>query len=113
MATAINELCRRSTRSLIFLTRRRHQPRRKLVGRTLLASELRIWPQRISEFVERGMPRVARGKYDLDRCLAWRLKDLRQRIRELDRKIARLQKASDRNAKAICARLGRELVDGN
>jgi hypothetical protein len=36
-----------------------------------LAAVLRVTPQRVQQLVGMGMPKEARGSYDLGRCLIW------------------------------------------
>lgn len=42
-----------------------------IVGPTVIAEKLGVTPQRVSQLCHDGMPKVGRGQYDLDACLAW------------------------------------------
>jgi len=43
-----------------------------IVGPQVLAEEFGVTPQRVSQLVQDGMPRLSRGKYDLEACKQWR-----------------------------------------
>jgi phage terminase Nu1 subunit (DNA packaging protein) len=57
----------------------------RLVGIAAIAARLRLTPRRIQQLVGEGLPRVTRGKYDVDQVLDWYIARLeRQLAGELD-----------------------------
>lgn len=60
-------------------------PAPRLVGITAIAERLRLTPRRIQQLAGEGLPRVTRGKYDVDAVLDWYIARLeRQLAGEID-----------------------------
>jgi phage terminase Nu1 subunit (DNA packaging protein) len=60
-------------------------PKPRLVGIAAIAERLRLTPRRIQQLVGEGLPRVTRGKYDVDAVLDWYIERLeRQLARQTD-----------------------------
>ena len=60
-------------------------PRVRLVGIATIAERLRLTPRRIQQLAGEGLPRVTRGKYDVDAVLDWYIARLeRQLAGEID-----------------------------
>jgi phage terminase Nu1 subunit (DNA packaging protein) len=61
------------------------KPRIRLVGIAAIAERLRLTPRRIQQLAGEGLPRVTRGKYDVDAVLDWYVAKLeRQLARQTD-----------------------------
>lgn len=61
------------------------KPRVRLVGIAAIAERLRLTPRRIQQLAGEGLPRVTRGKYDVDAVLDWYIARLeRQLARQTD-----------------------------
>jgi phage terminase Nu1 subunit (DNA packaging protein) len=61
------------------------KPRRRLVAIAAIAERLHLTPRRIQQLVGEGLPRVTRGKYDVDAVLDWYIARLeRQLAGEID-----------------------------
>jgi phage terminase Nu1 subunit (DNA packaging protein) len=57
----------------------------RLVGIAAIAERLRLTPRRIQQLAGEGLPRVTRGKYDVDAVLDWYIAKLeRQLARQTD-----------------------------
>jgi phage terminase Nu1 subunit (DNA packaging protein) len=60
-------------------------PTLRLVGIAAIAGRLRLTPRRIQQLAGEGLPRVTRGKYDVDEVLDWYIAKLeRQLARQTD-----------------------------
>jgi phage terminase Nu1 subunit (DNA packaging protein) len=61
------------------------KPRIRLVGIAAIAERLRLTPRRIQQLAGEGLPRVTRGKYDVDAVLDWYIAKIeRQLARQTD-----------------------------
>jgi hypothetical protein len=63
----------------------------------VLAEELHISARRIQQLVKLGMPRDARGRYDISACRAWHRRYLRGRLVPPGRSAARLARLNAEN----------------
>jgi phage terminase Nu1 subunit (DNA packaging protein) len=71
-------------------------PKVRLVGIAAIAERLRLTPRRIQQLAGEGLPRVTRGKYDVDAVLDWYIAKLeRQLAGETDEEGATAQKESE------------------
>jgi len=52
----------------------------RLVGIAAIAERLRLTPRRIQQLVGEGLPRVTRGKYDVDAVLDWYIARLERQL---------------------------------
>lgn len=52
----------------------------RIVNINELAARLHITPRRVQQLVSEGLPREARGRYDLDRVLDWYIQKLERQI---------------------------------
>jgi phage terminase Nu1 subunit (DNA packaging protein) len=60
-------------------------PKQRLVGIAAIAERLRLTPRRIQQLVGEGLPRVTRGKYDVDAVLDWYIERLESQLaRQID-----------------------------
>lgn len=60
-------------------------PAPRLIGIAAIAERLRLTPRRIQQLAGEGLPRVTRGKYDVDAVLDWYIARLeRQLARQTD-----------------------------
>jgi phage terminase Nu1 subunit (DNA packaging protein) len=72
------------------------KPRRRLVGIALIAERLHLTPRRIQQLAGEGLPRVTRGKYDVDEVLDWYIARLeRQLAGEIDEDSERAKKENE------------------
>lgn len=55
-------------------------PAPRLVGIAAIAERLRLTPRRIQQLTGEGLPRVTRGKYDVDAVLDWYIARLERRL---------------------------------
>lgn len=55
-------------------------PRPRLVGIAHIAERLKLTPRRIQQLAAEGLPRVTRGKYDVDQVLDWYITHLEKRL---------------------------------
>lgn len=55
-------------------------PKPRLVGISHIAERLRLTPRRIQQLAGEGLPRVTRGKYDVDAVLDWYIAHLERRL---------------------------------
>lgn len=66
-------------------THSKPKPKPRLVGIAAIAERLRLTPRRIQQLAGEGLPRVTRGKYDVDAVLDWYIAKLeRQLARQTD-----------------------------
>jgi phage terminase Nu1 subunit (DNA packaging protein) len=56
------------------------KPKPRLVVISHVAERLRLTPRRIQQLVGEGLPRVTRGKYDVDEVLDWYIAYLERRL---------------------------------
>jgi phage terminase Nu1 subunit (DNA packaging protein) len=52
----------------------------RLVGISLIAERLKLTPRRIQQLAGEGLPRVTRGKYDVDQVLDWYIAKLERQL---------------------------------
>ena len=57
-----------------------NKPKPRLVGIAHIAERLRLTPRRIQQLNGEGLPRVTRGKYDVDAVLDWYIAHLERRL---------------------------------
>jgi phage terminase Nu1 subunit (DNA packaging protein) len=55
-------------------------PTQRLVGISAIAARLKLTPRRVQQLVEEGLPRVTRGKYDVDHVLDWYIAKLQREL---------------------------------
>jgi phage terminase Nu1 subunit (DNA packaging protein) len=55
-------------------------PTRRLANITAIAERLKLTPRRIQQLVGEGLPRVTRGKYDVDQVLDWYIAKLEKQL---------------------------------
>src|SRR5262249_15133905 len=55
-------------------------PARRLANISAIAERLKLTPRRIQQLVGEGLPRVTRGKYDVDQVLDWYIAKLERQI---------------------------------
>jgi phage terminase Nu1 subunit (DNA packaging protein) len=66
-------------------TRSSRAPKPRIAGITAIAERLKLTPRRIQQLVGEGLPRITRGKYDVDQVLDWYIAKLeRQLARQTD-----------------------------
>jgi phage terminase Nu1 subunit (DNA packaging protein) len=53
---------------------------RRLANITAIAERLKLTPRRIQQLVGEGLPRVTRGKYDVDQVLDWYIAKLEKQL---------------------------------
>jgi phage terminase Nu1 subunit (DNA packaging protein) len=53
---------------------------RRLANITAIAERLKLTPRRIQQLVGEGLPRVTRGKYDVDQVLDWYIEKLEKQL---------------------------------
>ncbi len=91
----------------------------RVVGIAKIAERLRLTPRRVQQLVGEGLPREARGKYDLDQVLDWYIARLERQLAgdtdEEGKTTYNKERARDRSASADMkeiklARERRELV---
>jgi phage terminase Nu1 subunit (DNA packaging protein) len=56
------------------------KPKLRLVGIAAIAERLRLTPRRIQQLAGEGLPRVTRGKYDVDAVLDWYIAKLQREL---------------------------------
>ncbi len=56
------------------------QPKPRLVGIAVIAERLKLTPRRIQQLAGEGLPRVTRGKYDVDAVLDWYIAKLERQL---------------------------------
>ena len=52
----------------------------RILGISAIAARLKLTPRRIQQLVAEGMPRISRGKYDLDQALDWYIARLERQL---------------------------------
>lgn len=55
-------------------------PKPRLVGIAAIAERLKLTPRRIQQLAGEGLPRVTRGKYDVDAVLDWYIAKLERQL---------------------------------
>jgi len=60
--------------------KKKEKPKPRLVGIAHIAERLRLTPRRIQQLNGEGLPRVTRGKYDVDAVLDWYIAHLEKRL---------------------------------
>ena len=60
--------------------KKKEKPKPRLVGIAHIAERLRLTPRRIQQLNGEGLPRVTRGKYDVDEVLDWYIAHLEKRL---------------------------------
>ena len=60
--------------------RKKSKPSPRLVGIAAIAERLRLTPRRVQQLVGEGLPRVTRGKYDVDQVLDWYIARLERQL---------------------------------
>jgi phage terminase Nu1 subunit (DNA packaging protein) len=58
----------------------KEKPKPRLVGIAHISERLRLTPRRIQQLNGEGLPRVTRGKYDVDEVLDWYIAHLEKRL---------------------------------
>jgi phage terminase Nu1 subunit (DNA packaging protein) len=83
----------------------------RLVGIAAIAERLRLTPRRIQQLTGEGLPRVTRGKYDVDAVLDWYISRLeRQLAGEIDEDGERAKKENE-ELRLLSARADRQELE--
>ena len=86
-------------------------PVRRLVPIAAIAERLHLTPRRIQQLVGEGLPRVTRGKYDVDEVLDWYIARLeRQLAGEIDEE-GQLAKKEKEELRLLSAKADLEELD--
>ena len=86
-------------------------PKPRLIGITAIADRLRLTPRRIQQLAGEGLPRVTRGKYDVDAVLDWYIAKLeRQLAGEIDEE-GEIAKRTKEELRLLSARADLQEID--
>lgn len=86
-------------------------PKPRLAGISAIAERLKLTPRRIQQLAGEGLPRVTRGKYDVDQVLDWYIAKLeRQLAGETDENGAAAKKYNE-ELRLLSARADQQELD--